>query len=416
MYRKYSCPETYLKLSQSSPQDIMAGGNIEQITRKTRIYPNPEQKKLFDKCFNQHNYFYNKAVEALRENSKHNLKSLRKLFIPRKKQMRLEDMWMNDVPLDTREYAAVKALHAQKTGFGQIKAGCVKQFKLSFRSKKYSTPVFYVAKKALIDGSIFGKRLGDDHKNLVSKRDKKVIKRSDGIFSITKDNDGRYYINIVIQKTERKKPQKSNIVALDPGVRTFQTMYSQKSTGEFGYDTSKRLYELYRRENRLKSIIATKKLTREKRYKLKKRCSLLRTKVKNIVSDLHWKTADFLTKHFQVILLPIFSSKQMSNRKSRKIGKTTTRLLQGLSHYSFQQKLLYKGAVRGRNVILCKEHYTTKCCGRCGVMNNSIGSKKIFQCGSCGLVMDRDAHASRNILIRAASTYVDVALGCGTTR
>lgn len=399
-----SSQKTYWKLLQSSQQDTTDEESIGQITRKIRIYPNAAQKKLFNKCFGAHNYFYNKAVETLQTDYKQNIQSFRPKFIPRDSELTEENMWMKEIPLDTREEAAKKALHAQKTGFAQIKAGITKTFKLKFRSKKRNNPIFYVAKKALIDGAIFSRRLKKD-KMLISKKDKEAIKESDGIFSITQDKDRRYYINIVIRQTETKLKEYMNICALDPGVRTFQTMYSQKSVGEFGYDTSKILYNLYRRENRIKSVLAKKKLSSQKKYKLRKRCALLRTKVKHIVSDLHWKTANHLTKNFQVILLPIFNSKQMANKKKRKISRTTTRLLLGLSHYSFQQKLLYKAKARGRSVILCKEHYTTKCCGKCGELNETIGSKKIFKCGKCNLTMDRDIHAARNILIRALSLY-----------
>jgi putative transposase len=399
-----SCQKTYWKLLQSSPLATTEEESIQQITRKIRIYPNEAQAKLFAKCFGAHNYFYNKAIESLRTNSKQNIQDFRKQFIPRDTQLKDDNIWMKEIPLDTREEAAKKALHAQKTCFSQLKTGLIKKFKLNFRSRKIHTPVFYVAKMALINGAIFSRRL-KENKYLISKKDKEAIKQSDGIFSITREKNGRYYINIVIRSEERPLEAKKNICALDPGVRTFQTMYSQKSIGEFGMNTSKRLIQIYKREDKLKSILATKKLTAKKRYKLKKRCALLRTKVKHIVSDLHWKTADMLTKNFQAILLPIFNSKNMANKKNRKISKTSTRLLLGLSHYAFQQKLLYKAEARGRNVILCKEHYTTKCCGSCGKLNETIGSKKIFKCDGCGLIMDRDIHAARNILIRALSLY-----------
>lgn len=396
-----SSQRTYWRLSQSSPPDTTEGESTRQITKKIRIYTNQAQKDLFKKCFDAHNYFYNKAVESLQKNSKQNLQDFRKQFIPRDTKLTLENMWMKDVPLDTREEAARKALHAQKTGFSQVKTGLIKSFKLGFRSKKKSNPIFYAAKKALVDGALFSKRL-KENKKLISKRE--AIEQSDGIFSVTKEN-GRYYINLVVQKSMEPLKAKKSICALDPGVRTFQTLYSQKSVGEFGFDTSKILYKLYHREDRLKSILSKEKLTSQKKYKLKKRCALLRTKIKHIVSDLHWKTADYLTKNFQVILLPIFNSKQMANKKKRKISRTSTRLLLGLSHYSFQQKLLYKAETRGRQVILCKEHYTTKCCGACGELNENVGSKKIFKCGKCNLTMDRDIHAARNILIRALSLY-----------
>ncbi len=415
-----SSQKNSLKLLQSSPQGI-TGGEATQITRKIRIYPNKSQKILFNKCFGAHNYFYNKAIEALKGDSKLKLTDFRELFIPRDSELTEENLWMKEIPLDTREEASRKAIASQKTGFTQIKAGITKQFNLRFRSKKYNSNVFYVAKKALIDGAIFTNRLKED-KYLITKnkKDKDFLKESDGIFSIVKEKDGRYYACIVIKPKDKKLKYKQNICALDPGVRTFQTLYGEKSIGEFGYNTSKKLYNLYRRENKLKSILAKDKNAREtpsdetnnfilksdKRCKLKKRCALLRTKVKNIVSDLHWKTSDYLTKNYQVILLPVFNTKIMANKAKRKISKTTTRLMLGLRHYDFQQKLLYKAKQRGRNVILCKEHYTSKCCGNCGELNQKLGSKKIFNCEKCNLVIDRDVHAARNILLRALSIYL----------
>ena len=401
-----------LKLSQSSLPDITGGVATKQVTRKVRIYPNLEQKKLFKKLFDGHRYFYNKTVEQMRENDKiedkdernkaNTFGALRSTVVINNSKLSKKDnnLWMKDIPHDTRQLAVKTAITARKAAFTNLRNKNITHFKMNFISKKYSDNVFYVKKAALIKGRIF-KQILKNRSELKSLRDYETIEQSDGSFPIKQEKDGRYYICIVIRTVDTILVPEQNICALDPGVRTFQTMFSEDSVGEFGFDTSNKLYNLYRREDRLKSIITTKKLRSKNKYKFKKRCALLRTKIKNVVQDLHWKTADYLTKKFQVILLPTFGSKKMANKKTRKISKVTTRLLLGLSHYDFQQKLLYKAKQRGRNVILCNEHLTTKCCGQCGTLNEKIGSKKIFHCEKCNLVMDRDIHAARNILIRS---------------
>jgi putative transposase len=287
----------------------------------------------------------------------------------------------------------------------------IKKFELKYRSKHRNNNIFYCAKKALINGAIFSHRLKNNKKLTMKRSDIKFLNQNDGIFSIKQEKDGKYYICLSITEKIKYLTQKDNICALDPGVRTFQTMFSQESIGEFGFNTSKKLYSLYKREDRLKSIISKENIKQSLKTKLHKQCAKLRTKAQHIVNDLHWKTCDFLTKNYQTILLPIFNSKQMANKNRRKLSKTSTRLLLGLSHYQFQQKLLFKAKMRGRNVILCKEHYTSKCCGKCGILNEKLGSKKIFECANCNLVMDRDIHAARNILIRALSIYLDKTLG-----
>ncbi len=149
-----NCPTTYWKLLQSSPQDTTEEENITQITRKIRIYPNNKQRELFNKCFNAHNYFYNKAVESLKKDNKKKLIDFRKEFIPRDKEIKEEikkgdkkNEWMVEIPLATREEATRKAIAALKTGMTQVNRKIIKNFKLKFRSKKKNTPVFYVAKK-----------------------------------------------------------------------------------------------------------------------------------------------------------------------------------------------------------------------------------------------------------------------------
>jgi putative transposase len=422
-----NCKKINVNLSERFQEEI-SENIVELITKKVRIYPNKAQKVLFKKCFDAHRYFYNKAVAIIRENDliedkkEKNLAntfiSIRNNVIISNTLLSKEDnnLWLSEVPYATRELAVKNVITARKAAFTNLKNDNITHFKLNFISKKTSNNIFYVNKLALVNGKIFQRRLGKENCILNSKKkDQDYIKQSICDFPITQEKDGRYYACVCIKSADTILDPKTNICALDPGIRTFQTMYSQESIGEFGYNASVTLCKLYRRENKLKSILDTQILNAKKRYKLKKRCCLLRTKIQHIVNDLHWKTADYLTKNFQVILLPIFGSKNMANKKKRKISKLTTRLLLGFSHYQFQQKLIYKAKQRGRQVILCKEHYTTKCCGRCGTLNHKIAGKKVFECDSCNLFMDRDVHAARNILLRCLTIYKNTSINIDGT-
>lgn len=65
------------------------------------------------------------------------------------------------------------------------------------------------------------------------------------------------------------------------------------------------------------------------------------------------------------------------------------------------QKCLLKHTAEksGVRIVDVNEHYTSKTCGRCGVLNGK-NALKVFTCSACGLVADRDVHAARNILLR----------------
>jgi transposase len=74
-----------------------------------------------------------------------------------------------------------------------------------------------------------------------------------------------------------------------------------------------------------------------------------------------------------------------------------------LSHYSFQQRLLSKSEeYTNCKVHIVDESYTSKTCGKCGEINTTLGSSKLFICGntSCRTELDRDCNGARNILIK----------------
>ena len=130
-------PRTCWKLLQFSQPDIMEEEST--ITRKVRIYPNKKQRDLFQNCFRQHNYFYNKTVEYINVcDSKNSLskikKHIRDNIVIRNKNLTEENKWMKEVPLDTREAAAFKVLDARKTCFSQLKKGLIDHFKLNFNT------------------------------------------------------------------------------------------------------------------------------------------------------------------------------------------------------------------------------------------------------------------------------------------
>ena len=88
----------------------------------------------------------------------------------------------------------------------------------------------------------------------------------------------------------------------------------------------------------------------------------------------------------------------------RKIGKKTTRQMLNWCHFSFREFLLHKVREHpGKRVVICDEAYTSKCCGQCGTLNDSLGSSKVFRCRECPYVADRDDNGARNVLLRYLS-------------
>jgi len=70
------------------------------------------------------------------------------------------------------------------------------------------------------------------------------------------------------------------------------------------------------------------------------------------------------------------------------------------SHYAFRQRLKHKAEETGAMVIIQDEAYTSKTCSNCGNIQN-IGGRRVYKCGNCHTVMDRDVNGARGIFLRA---------------
>jgi putative transposase len=311
---------------------------------------------------------------------------------------------MTSVPYDTRQLAIKAFTSSYKASLALLKKGYIKHFELKFLTKKDRSDVFYINKRALTsDLKIFKRKLKNPKINLRKKakqsllryiRESKTI--SDGDFPIIRDSAGRYYLCIVqkIHRTNKNINSDDGIVALDPGVRTFQTYFSQKEFGTIGDGINMDIRKINDKIERLEALKAKSKS--KTRYNLKRRCLKSRSKITNKVNDLHWKAVSFLTRRYKVIFLPIFKTKQMTSNSP---NKKTNREMYNLAHYKFKMRLKHKAKINGCRVIDCCESYTSKTCTNCGELND-VGSKKIYECAKCNCKIDRDLNGARNIFIR----------------
>lgn len=178
--------------------------------------------------------------------------------------------------------------------------------------------------------------------------------------------------------------QKRDIVSLDPGVRTFQTMYGLDHVVGIGVNDVTKLHSL---------LLETDKETVSKKRKIK-----IRLRIKHLVDELHWKTISYLTQNYTNILLPEFPISQMV--RGKKISKVTKRLMYAYRFYQFKTKLISKCTEHNCNLFIVDESFTSKTCGSCGCLNSNLGGSKCFECPSCGVEIDRDDNGARNILIK----------------
>ena len=130
-------------------------------------------------------------------------------------------------------------------------------------------------------------------------------------------------------------------MAVDAGVRTFATCYSAKEVIIAGDDFSKKvLFPLMKRVDKLLSYRKKLENTKQKdkqwyqdRMKfLNREINRLKCKKDDLLLDLHNRLAYELVNRYDVIFLPTFETKKMSNKQKRNIRRVTTREMLNLNH------------------------------------------------------------------------------------
>ena len=172
------------------------------------------------------------------------------------------------------------------------------------------------------------------------------------------------------------------------------TGISENEVIEIANDTSSRIKPYLKRIDRIKSLEVPLKIKR----KIEAVCN---KKITGLVDELHWKTINFLTGHYENILIGDMSVKGIVNNHTSTLHKMTKRVAYSLKFYQFRQRLEYKCQTNKLNYILVNEAYTSKTCSNCGNYDTQLGSKKVYDCNGCKTKIGRDVNGARGILIKS---------------
>lgn len=362
-------------------------------SRKIRIYPTQEQKKIIKQWIGTSRYVYNRVLDAAKKGEKINFYELRNKYVIAKNNPIIND-WEKDTPKDIRAGAVKDMTIAFKAAITNLKKGNITHFNLGFRSKKKESSI-EIPKTAIKFKSnklfIYSTFIKDGIKLSKDKSLKKL--KIDHDCRLQNEN-GRWYIYIPIKSNIEYDIPEFSACALDPGIRKFQTVYSENMSMKIGVNKDL-LRELQRKLDTFQSL-RSRKLIKKSHYN--RRRTKIMHRFSSLIDDMQFQTVSYLTKTFKTIFLPTFESQEIVKKNKIKVVR---RDLLNLRHYRFKQRLLDK-CNRKRYCVtrICTEEYTTKTCGLCGNLT-CIGNREIFKCDHCHFEIDRDDNASRNIFIKS---------------
>ena len=294
-------------------------------------------------------------------------------------------------PIQSLSEAVRDCLKAYKSAFKNLLNKNIKYFRVRYKRKSNHLSTIVINKQGFskVENAILIKILG-------------VMKSSSSFTGINKDcriqynsRTNKFIMFVPYEKVISTDTTRYEKCSLDPGMRTFQTVYTPSGN----------CYEICNSEtsNQITNLVdRIHKKDKGNPSGYKRYRNRLREKLKNKVNDLHWKSARFLCKKFNTIVVGNMSTKSIVSNKLNLQSKTKNQTY-SLAHYTFILRLKSKAEEFGCNVIIQDESYSSKTCGGCGNINEKLGSSKIFKCpqNKCNFICDRDVNASRNILIKS---------------
>lgn len=370
--------------AQLSTSGCTNSENIVKKSKKIKITLSPTQKNLVKKWMGTSRYIYNETVKYLQQpGTKANWKAIKTGIIKSLPE------WSKEIPYQIKSIAIKDACTAVKNAkkkyqqTGQIQ-------KVRFRSRRDKIQSCYIPSSAVSNQGIY-------HTILGSIRFTEKLPHEFGDCRLV-SHQGTTYLCVPHEVPQLAFENQGRVVALDPGVRSFLTLFSENSFGWLGKHDIGRVQRLCYYLDDL--ISRSTKISAKKRYRYRKAADKIRLKIRNLIDELHHNIARFLVDNFDIILLPTFETSQMTVKKGRKIRAKSVRQMLTLSHYRFKQFLKHKAFETGKTVLDVNEAYTSKTISWTGEIVHNLGGRKTIK-DSTGFVMDRDLNGGRGIFLRS---------------
>jgi len=389
---------------------------------KYNLIPTPKQKNIMLGFCDAYICMYNVFVSHIKQIRKNesqiknninirycdleyepNISNLKKLFSDQKKFLTKKYL-VNSHILDA---AIVDAIAMYKSIVSNQKNGHIKNARFRHLKKSKPRKIFKVEKNICSDesfcSSVIGKKM-EIYPTLNYKQDCKKI------HTIQYDTKTDKFILIKKDPIKIIKYQAPNkVISIDPGEKTLITGVSENHILEIGTNISNKISKYLKKikniENKkskkVENILPNGDLIEKNilKSKLQKKIKKIELKVSNYVDDVHWKVANYLTINYDHILIGNLSTKNMKQKEKA----NNLDILKSLNMYKLRTRIKYKCLIRNKKYKTVNESYTTKCCIKCGCIND-VGLSRIYNCKNCGVSHGRDIKAGGCIYLKSLET------------
>lgn len=343
------------------------------ITFKFRLYPTPIQAQKMEETIETCRRLYNDMLDGRIQSRTGLFEQERQLT-----QIRREDKFMKAVQSHVLQDVATRLDKACQAFF----AGLSRYPKFR-RKDKYNSFTFDYTGFRVGKGSVKLSMIGNVkvrfHRQIAG-----IAKRA----TIIRDVD-QWFAAFAVEEEPVEKTCARGQVGVDVGVSNIAALSDGTIVGN-----PRCLAASAVRIKSLQRQLSSKRKGSNNREKAKVQLAKAWRKVRRQRDDFAHKLSDKLASENGLIVFEDLKVRNMV--KNHSLASAIMDSCWG----KLRQLTAYKAERRGGRVILVNSSGTSQKCSRCGTMNPEMKdlSRRTFECKACGLVLDRDVNAARNVL------------------
>jgi hypothetical protein len=285
---------------------------------KVTIHPTKIQKQILDKWMEAYLRMYNMTIYFFRYNrfienkTTLNWKCLRTKYLKYVRNKIKTQSQLTNVNYDTKiyihslDFAIQHACANYKSCLTNYTRGNIKRFRLRYikRAKKSFVIKF---EKSSVRGDSFYPKIFGNHIKCGSKFKMSSINSDFCVHYNAKIN--KYVLLNPIKITQQNcRVNDGNTVSIDPGIRTFATLFSNNKCATIGNNMKQKVQTYLNKIDKVSN-----NPNKEKKIKNKVKIRYHK-KISNVIDDLHWKTINYLTNNYDNILIGNLSTLRVTSK------------------------------------------------------------------------------------------------------
>jgi putative transposase len=355
--------------------------------RKTfqyRMYPNKQQLKALETTLEECRWLYNNTLAYRKDAWEQEQRSVSRYDAQAR------------IPLLKAERPSLKSVHSQ------VLQNVNERVELAFqgffrRVKAGENPGYPRFKgKGRYDSFTYtqsGFSLTHDHRVCLSKIGSiklvyhRPIKGKIKTLTIHCSSTGKWYASFSVEYEPERLADNASQVGIDVGLKTFATLSDETEieNPRFFRKEEKVLKKVQRKHSKLAKGTPERRKHRKAVARVHERIAFKRE------NFTHQQSRAIVDSYGLIAVEDLHVNRMLHNH-------CLAKSIADAAWSQFFDQLSHKAEEAGRKFIKVNPAYTSQTCSRCGHRQNMPLSERVFECLCCGLSIDRDLNASKNIL------------------